>query len=247
MKRLPSLLALALVSSLFAAPTVLAQGKTAPATTPAPAAQPDKAPKTDKPAPKEDKPKADKPKTEAPKADDKMKAFEEANKPGPHHKMLEQFEGEWAAEAKDLTPGEETVDKGTMTIKMMYGNRFMAMDYDGRNHGKFFRGGGMMGYNNAEKRFEATWADSMSTSIMFMTGSSSGDGKTFTLTGEAPNPMTGKKSTWKEVITFTGKDTWRDDFSMVDGGKEMKVMEITYTRAGKGEKGDKKDEKPKGK
>lgn len=229
------------------APTVLAQGKSSGPG--APSAQPDKAPPH---SPKSiEKPKADKPApfTSPRKGEDKMKAFEEANKPGPSHKMLEQFVGEWAAEAKDLTPGEENVDKGTMTITMMYGNRFMSMDFDGRNHGKFFRGGGMMGYNNAEKRFEATWADSMSTGIMYMTGSSSGDGKVFTLTGEAPNPMTGKKATWKEVITITSKDTWRDDFSMIDGGKEMKVMEITYTRAGVGGKKDseKKDEKPKGK
>jgi hypothetical protein len=102
-----------------------------------------------------------------------------------------------------------------------------------------------MGYNNAEKRFECTWADSMSTGILFLTGASSGDGKVFTLTGDATNPMTGKKATWKEVLTFTSKDAWHDDFFMVDGGKETKVMEIAYTRAPKAEKKDdamKKDE-----
>jgi hypothetical protein len=240
MKRLSSLLALALTASLLAAPAALAQPKTTPAPAPAPAAQPDKTPakpaKDDKPTPsKTDKPA---PKSDAPAGDDKSKAFEDANKPGPNHKMLEQLKGEWAAEVKDLTPGQETTDKGTMTCEVVFGGRFLTMDFDGRSHGKFFKGGGMMGYNNQDKRFEATWADSMSTGIMFMTGSSSNDGKTFTLTGEMPNPMTGKKSTWKEVIAITAKDAWHDDFYMVDGGKEMKVMEISYPKAGKGEKKD---------
>jgi hypothetical protein len=232
MKRL---LAVSLLAALVATPIVLAQqpaGK--PATTgqspKATAAQP---PKDDKGAEKA-KP-ADKPKVE-----EKGKSGEDSDKPGPNHKMLAALEGEWAAEVRELTPGAETTDKGTMTCKMVYGGRFLMMDFDGRSHGKFFKGGGLWGYNNAQKRFESTWADSMGTGIVFMSGSTTGDGKVFTMTGESNDPATGKGMSIKEVSTIKDKNTWHTDFFLVNGGKEMKVMEIEYTRA-KGEKPAEKD------
>ena len=46
----------------------------------------------------------------------------------------------------------------------------------------------------------------------------------------------------KAVTTITGKDTWKDEFYSMEGGKEVKAMEILYTKA-KSEKGD-KTEKP---
>jgi hypothetical protein len=180
-------------------------------------------------------------------ADAMMKAWEEAAKPGPNHKLLEWFEGEWQAEVKDLSPGMESSDKGTLTCKMVYGGRFLSMDYDGRFHGKFFRGGGMWGYNNTDKKFESSWADSMGSMISYMTGTVSADKKVFTLSGDMTDPTAGKKISQKEVITITGKDTYKQEFFM----GEQKVMEISYTK-GKAEKredkkDEKKEEKPKGK
>jgi hypothetical protein len=179
----------------------------------------------------------------APGADAK-KAWEEAAKAGPNHKLLEWFAGEWRVVVKDLTPGQESTDEGVMTAKMVYGGRFLQSEYDGRFHGKFFRGGGMMGYNNMSKKFESTWADGRDTAISFMTGSMSADNKVLTMTSEATDPASGKKVTMKEVDRITGKDTYTGEFFV----GEMKVMELSYVRGKAAEKkDDKKEEKPKGK
>jgi hypothetical protein len=231
MKRLVSL---ALASLLLLAPSTLAQNK--PATPPTT----DKSKPTTTPS----KP-ADKTKDAAPPKPEMSKEMEEAAKPGSNHKLLEWFEGEWTAEATQI--GQDKPEKGTMTCKMVFGSRFLTMEYDGRSRGKFFRGGGYWGYNNIEKRFEAAWADSEGTGLLYMTGKASADGKVFTMSGEANDPTTGKRTTMKAVTTITGKDSWRDEFYGNDSsGKEMVAMTIVYTRAGKVEKSDKGDktEKP---
>ncbi len=163
------------------------------------------------------------------------KAMEDAAKVGPNHKLLEWFEGEWQVEVKDLTPGQESTDKGVMTGKMAYGGRFLQNDYDGRFHGKFFRGGGMMGYNNNTKKFESTWADSRDTAISFMTGTISADNKVLTFIGETIDPTSGKKAVTKEIDRITGKDTYTGEFYVGD----MKIMELSYVR---GKTADKKDD-----
>jgi hypothetical protein len=139
-----------------------------------------------------------------------------------------------------------------MTSKMVMGGRFLSMDYDGRYHGKFFHGGGMWGYNNIDKRFEMTWADSASTAIAFLTGAADDAKKVFTMTGDCSDPISGKKAKQKEILTITGKDTYKQDFYWEVGGAEMKGMSITYTRSkgggtdkGGDKKEDKKDEKKK--
>jgi hypothetical protein len=236
------LLVLALASSLLVAAPSLAQTKPA-----APPTTTDKSKPTTPPLP----PKVtEKPKEPAVKPE-MSKEMEEAGKAGSNHKLLEWFEGEW--DAVVTTVGQEKTDKGTMTCKMVFGSRFLTMEYDGRSRGMFFRGGGMWGYNNHEKRFEQTWADSSSTDIKFMTGKASADGKVFTMTGEGPDPMTGRKTTMKGVTTITGKDTWKDEFYANDPtGKEFVAMTIAYTRSGKSDKSaeksaEKSTDKPKAK
>ncbi len=228
-------LVLALLASLLAAPAVMAQPPAAPAK---PAPTPTKSTPA-QPAKKDDA---------APKKDDKAKdakpaAMEPGDKAGPNHEFLKQLVGEWQAEAKDLTPGQEATDKGTMSNTMVFGGRFLSSEFKGRLHGQFFFGGGMWGYNNTEKRFESSWADSSGTALSFMTGSVSADGKVFTMTGESTNPATGKKSATKEVTTITGKDSYKLEIY----GDGAKSMEVLFTKGKAAEKDDKKDEKPKGK
>jgi hypothetical protein len=170
-------------------------------------------------------------------------AMEEAAKPGANHKLLEWFAGEWQVTVKDLTPGAESTDEGVMTAKMVYGGRFLQSEFDGRFHGKFFRGGGMMGYSNTTRKFESTWADGRDTAISFMTGSMSADNKVLTMTSEVADPANGKKITMKEVNKITGKDTYTGEIFM----GETKVMELSYVRGKSAEKKDASAEKPKAK
>lgn len=225
----------ALASLMMCSPAVAQQAPTAKPAAPAavkPAAQPAK---TD-----------DKKPEKKPDAADPMKAMEEAwqkaGEVGPNHKLIAWFEGEWECEVKDCITPDAKPEKGKMTSKMKLGGRILDMNYEGRMQGKFFYGMGTMGYNNTTKKFESTWADSMSTATTFMTGTADAAGKVFTLTGECANPMGGSNTHEKWVMTITGKDSYKEEFySDMMGGKEAKVMEITATRAGS-EKPAKKDE-----
>lgn len=262
-------LALALIASLLAAPAVMAQTnapakpKTAPANTPVGSAPTGPGADTGAPnTPVQPGPtakvggkngtgvvvsapevKQDGKGAAAAGASGAQKAMEEAAKPGANHKLLEWFAGEWQVVVKDLTPGQESTDEGVMTAKMVYGGRFLQSEFDGRFHGKFFRGGGMMGYNNNTKKFESTWADARDTGITFMSGSMSADNKVLTLTSEMTDPASGKKVTMKEVDRITGKDSYTGEFYMGD----TKIMELSYVRGKAEKKDDMKDEKPKAK
>jgi hypothetical protein len=79
----------------------------------------------------------------------------------------------------------------------------------------------------------------MSTQIMTSAGSYDAAKKTFTMTGEGDDPMTGKKKREKEVLVVNSPDKHTSEFFEVGAdGKEFKTMEITYTRrTGGGERG----------
>lgn len=72
--------------------------------------------------------------------------------------------------------------------------------------------------------------DSMGTSIFMMEGTASADGKAITLEGKHPEPGGGymtHRAIWK--IIDSNNQTF-DMYGAHHGGKEMKMMEIVYTR-----------------
>ena len=176
-----------------------------------------------------------------------FKQMAEANKPGAKHEWMKKFHGRWASKTTVFGEGGATVmtGEGTMTYRPEMGGRYLGMRYRGTFGGEPFEGAGTMGYCNAEKRFEATWYDSMTTDLMLMTGEPSADGKTLTLTGTSPEPD-GTRGQMKEVLTFTSDDAFKSEFYMVAGGQDIKVMEITYTRR-EGDRNGDDDDRGKGK
>ncbi len=175
--------------------------------------------------------------------------MEKAAQPGENHKWLEQMEGDWEAEVKEFNDGKEKTTKGEMTSKMVFGGRFLQSDFKGRMDNKFFYGSGIMGYNNTEKVFEGVWYDSMSTGLEKSVGKADAAGKVLTMTGSGMFPW-GKSKT-REVTTMVSKDKYTFDYFVMMAGKETKLMEINYTRKGKGdtkkeEKSEKKKDEKKG-
>lgn len=90
-----------------------------------------------------------------------------------------------------------------------------------------FLGHSMEGYD--KQKFVNTWMDNMGTGIMMTEGTYDEATKTFTYTGEF-EPMPGMKQKVREVVKLTDKNhmvlEWYED----RGGKEVKTMEIGYTR-----------------
>lgn len=93
-----------------------------------------------------------------------------------------------------------------------------------------FTGASLEGYDNAKKKFISTWADSMGTGIMMSEGTYDPATKTFTYTAEM-QMLPGMTRKVREVVKVIDKDHHTFEFYEDRGGKEVKTMEIAYTRA----------------
>jgi len=96
--------------------------------------------------------------------------------------------------------------------------------------GKPFTGFEITGYDNLLKRYVTSWMSSMGTNIFMMEGTASSDGKTITLKGKHAELGGGymtHRAIWK--IMDSSNQTF-EMYGVHHGGKEMKMMEITYKR-----------------
>jgi len=175
-----------------------------------------------------------------PSQDDMMKAMMEAATPGPQHELLLKGVGEWAGKVTMYNPMDGTATTSTCTTlctPMMEG-RFVKcetkgmMEMGGGMPPMSFEGFGVYGYNNTTKTFESTWIDNMGTMTMHLTGKASSDGKTMEWTSEEYMcPIMHQLTTMREVERTTGENTKvMEMYAPGPDGKEMKVMQIDYTR-----------------
>ena len=93
-----------------------------------------------------------------------------------------------------------------------------------------FTGQAMMGYDNVSGKYWSTWIDSMSTGLMVSEGTCDAD-DVCTLTGSYNDPIKKGPVTMRMVTRWTSPTT--QIFEMYGpgkDGKEMQMMEITYTK-----------------
>jgi len=161
-----------------------------------------------------------------------MEAYKKLATPGEPHKLFASLAGSWTTKTKewmepDKPPMEST---GSAEMKMLLEGRFLQQELTGNMMGQPYSGVGVTAYDNLRKRYVSTWIDNMGTGIFTMEGTASADGKTITLKGQHAMPGGGHmthRAIWKVVDINT--QTF-DMFGTYPGGKEMKVMEIAYTR-----------------
>lgn len=161
-----------------------------------------------------------------------MEMWKKLGTPGEPHKLFASLAGGWTTQTKewmepDKPPAEST---GTAEMKMLLDGRFLYQEYNGQMMGQPFTGIGIDAYDNLTKKYVTAWMDSMGTGIFMMEGTASAGGRTITLKGSHPEPGGGRmthRAIWKIVDNNTQTfDMWGTH----EGGKEMKMMEITYTR-----------------
>jgi hypothetical protein len=174
-----------------------------------------------------------------------MAKMMELSKLNDNHKLLASLDGTWNCDVKMWMDGDTSkkpdVSKSTAIRKSIMDGRYVVMDVtgkmempgpDGKKKEMTFKGHGTEGYDNVKKKFVGTWMDSMGTGIMMAEGDYDPATKTFTYTGEF-EMMPGMKQKIREVVKITDKDHMDFEYYEERGGKEMKTMEIAYTRAGK--------------
>jgi hypothetical protein len=169
-----------------------------------------------------------------------MAMMMEMAKPGENHKLLQSTTGTWTYTVKwwmspDAPP---SVSSGTTVYRSVMGGRYIVSDHtstmqmpgpDGKMTETEFKGMGVEGYDNAKKKFVASWIDNMGTGIMYMEGTWDPTAKTITYVADY-EPAPGMKTKVRQVIKIADADHRTMQFFQEDGGKDVKTMEISYTR-----------------
>jgi hypothetical protein len=161
-----------------------------------------------------------------------MQAYMVAGTPGEAHKKLASMAGTYECKITGWhepggTPSEDT---GTATRKMILGGRVLVEEFAGTMMGMPFSGQGMHGFDNVTGKHWGIWMDSMSTGMMVSEGSCDDKG-TCSFTGSWNDPI--KKTPIKARMTSRWTSPTVEVFEMYapgKDGKEMKMMEITYTK-----------------
>lgn len=159
-----------------------------------------------------------------------MEAWEKAATPGEMHKQFEKQVGMWNVDTEILEPGMESKGKGTAECKTMWEGRYCQMTFKGDMMGMSFEGLGTTGYNNTTKKFESTWIDSMSTQTMMSTGTM--ENGVVVMRGEFVDPADMKTVKTRETTTWKSDNQFVMEFYHERNGKDMKVMVLTFNRAG---------------
>lgn len=173
----------------------------------------------------------------SPELQAKMDAWTKASTPGAQQKQLaDHFAGEWSVKTTMwMDPAMPPMESsGTYTSAAEFGGRHVRGKYTGTFMGQPFEGEALTSYDNTSGKYVNLWVDSMGTGQYVTLGDYDPATKTYTFTGTTSDPTKpDKRSTMKDVIRFESKDRYvMESYDVVDG-KDNKMMELVYTRAGK--------------
>ena len=161
-----------------------------------------------------------------------MDTYAKLATPGEPHKLFASLAGSWTTTTKEwMEPGmPPTESTGTADMKMLLDGRFLYQEFTSQMMGQPFSGIGIDGYDNLRKRYVTAWIDTMGTGIFMMEGTASADGKTITMRGQHAE-LGGGQMTHRAVWKIVDNNTQTFDmYGTHHHGKEMKMMEIAYTR-----------------
>lgn len=161
-----------------------------------------------------------------------MKKWMEYMTPGTPHQALAKMVGNWKAVVTmyDAQSGEQNKSEGTASYEMVLGGRYLKSTFKGMMMGMPFEGMGLDAYDNASKDYISIWVDNMGTGLMYMKGKWDDDSKTIVYMGTVVSPITGKDEKSKTVYKKIDDDHMLMTTYMYADDKEVKQMEIEYTR-----------------
>ncbi|OMP30854.1 DUF1579 domain-containing protein [Mangrovimonas sp. DI 80] len=164
---------------------------------------------------------------------EEMKAWQDNMTPGAPHKFLASMDGNWDATVKMwMDPSQPAnISKAYTVNEMIMNGLYQRSTHKGEMMGTPFLGESIIGYDNAKKKFVSSWIDNMGSGIMYMEGDYDPDKKILTLEGSMIDPATGKDTWIREVLTYNNNDSHTFEMFVLKDGKQIKNMEIVYTRS----------------
>jgi hypothetical protein len=156
----------------------------------------------------------------------------DATKPGAEDAFLAKRAGEYTRTVKFVAQpnADANASTGTAKISVTLGGRFIVEENTDTVFGRPVSGTRIYGYNNITKQYEAVWMYTMSTAMLFLTGTSPDGGKTIDLTGMSQNHR-GDKIPIHATIRQVDDDQFVVTLMSTGAdGKEAAFQETTYTR-----------------
>jgi hypothetical protein len=141
--------------------------------------------------------------------------------------------GDWKLDVTSWPAPGAPPQKSAATAKFepLLGGRFMQQRVQGDMGGQPFEGIGYEGFDNVSKEHFGVWIDSMGTGTMLTRGKCPAGAKTCTMTGSMNDPISGKPTKVREVVTRKDDNNFTFDMYGPDPtGKEFRMMQIVYTR-----------------
>jgi hypothetical protein len=93
-----------------------------------------------------------------------------------------------------------------------------------------FEGMGLDGFDNVTKEYLSVWVDNFGTGIEYLKGKFDEKTKSVVYTGSMVDPMAGKEVPTKSIMKFIDDDHTTTEIYSFENGKEVKSMQIDYTR-----------------
>jgi hypothetical protein len=160
-----------------------------------------------------------------------MAAYAKFATPGPEHEFLKSMAGNWKTVTKAwMGPGEPQAGEGRSVRSMILGGRYLKDEITSTFMNQPFEGFGITGYDLQKKEYVSSWTDTMGTGVLMSHGKVDPTGKILTMTAAWDDPVTHEHKTMKEVTRLLDNNRQVFEIWENQAGKEVKTMEITYTR-----------------
>lgn len=157
--------------------------------------------------------------------------------PGPEHRELERFVGEWNVRisSRAAPTQEPEVSQGRSNLVWVLDNRFVEEHFTGSIASNSYTGRGFFGYEKATRRYVNMWIESLATGVTLMYGSFDAAQHIFYFEGNVYDPLLGRLKLIKTRVSFFSKDEFV--MSMLEktaAGEDFVSFELRYQRVGFG-------------
>jgi len=164
--------------------------------------------------------------------DEMMKKWMDYMTPGKMHDMMAKSVGEWTYVSKwwDDPSAPPTVSEGRAVYEMILGGRYLkSMSYSDVM-GMPMEGMNILAYDKATNEFFSFWIDNLGTGMTTARGKYDEKTKVVSMKGTMVDPMSGSEIEYRQTMKFIDDNNQLFEMYMINEGKEVKSMELAFTR-----------------
>ncbi len=161
--------------------------------------------------------------------------------PSSYHRRLEPLVGEFECVSNYIPGivGQKRETRGTITRRWALNQLFLVEEQDNAIATRTYTGLALIGYDIRNKMYVGAWADTLDSSLDYMTGELSSDEKAITFTRVYEVPDTQEMRKIKYIIRMLDADRHTIELNdVLPDGTVMRILESTCTRKPRADTGD---------